>query len=181
MVTIDDVREVVGDLPRSYEALVRDQVKFRVGRIVYLAFSRDERVMGFAFPRHERDALALDLKAVDDVHALSRGQVDVGLGQDTSSVLNDRQDLWSRGCIPLRTCIELVNCVPAGHPSTEPKKLAVDGKQIGYRLTSLHPLEVLEGDRNGLLHAAEPTRLPGRSEGTGATELAVFRLSSPHV
>jgi hypothetical protein len=57
MVTIDDVREVALGLPRSYEALVRDRVKFRVGRIVYLAFSRDESVMGFAFPKEERDAL----------------------------------------------------------------------------------------------------------------------------
>jgi hypothetical protein len=32
-------------------------VKFRVGRIVYLAFSADETVMGFAFPKEERDAL----------------------------------------------------------------------------------------------------------------------------
>ena len=44
-------------LPRSYEALVRDRVKFRVGRIVYLAFSRDESLMGFAFPKEEREAL----------------------------------------------------------------------------------------------------------------------------
>ena len=36
---------------------MRDRVKFRVGRIVYLAFSRDETMMGFAFPRDERDAL----------------------------------------------------------------------------------------------------------------------------
>ncbi|MGH8979238.1 MAG: MmcQ/YjbR family DNA-binding protein [Acidimicrobiia bacterium] len=57
MVTIDDVRQLVADLPRSYEALVRDRVKFRVGRIVYLAFSRDETLMGFAFPKEERDAL----------------------------------------------------------------------------------------------------------------------------
>jgi hypothetical protein len=57
MVTIDDVREVVSTLPRSYEALVRDRVKFRVGRIVYLAFSRDESQMGFAFPKEERAAL----------------------------------------------------------------------------------------------------------------------------
>jgi hypothetical protein len=57
MVTIDDVRRLALTLPRSYEALVRDRVKFRVGRIVYLAFSRDETVMGFAFPRDERDAL----------------------------------------------------------------------------------------------------------------------------
>jgi hypothetical protein len=32
-------------------------VKFRVGRIVYLAFSRDETVMGFAFPKEEREGL----------------------------------------------------------------------------------------------------------------------------
>ena len=43
--------------PRTEEALVRDRVKFRVGRIVYLAFSRDETVMGFAFPKEEREAL----------------------------------------------------------------------------------------------------------------------------
>ena len=54
MVTIDDVRELALTLPRSYEAFVRDRVKFRVGRIVYLAFSRDETMMGFAFPKEER-------------------------------------------------------------------------------------------------------------------------------
>ena len=57
MVTIDDVRRLALTLPRSYEALVRDRVKFRVGRIVYLAFSRDETIMGFAFPKDERDGL----------------------------------------------------------------------------------------------------------------------------
>ena len=57
MVTIEDVRDLALSLPRSYEAIVRDRVKFRVGRIVYLAFSRDETVMGFAFPKEERDAL----------------------------------------------------------------------------------------------------------------------------
>jgi len=56
-VTIDDVRAVAVALPRSYEALVRDRVKFRVGRIVYLSFSRDETLMGFAFPKEERAAL----------------------------------------------------------------------------------------------------------------------------
>ena len=57
MVTIDDVRALASQLPRSYEALVRDRVKFRVGRIVYLAFSRDETIMGFGFPKEEREAL----------------------------------------------------------------------------------------------------------------------------
>jgi len=56
-VTIEDVRELAITLPRTEEALVRDRVKFRVGRIVYLAFSRDETLMGFAFPKEERDAL----------------------------------------------------------------------------------------------------------------------------
>jgi hypothetical protein len=55
--TIDAVRELALSLPRSYEALVRDRVKFRVGSIVYLAFSRDETLMGFAFPKEEREAL----------------------------------------------------------------------------------------------------------------------------
>ena len=56
-VTIDDARAIAATLPRSYEALVRDQVKFRVGQIVYAAFSGDETIMGFGFPREEREAL----------------------------------------------------------------------------------------------------------------------------
>jgi hypothetical protein len=57
MVTVDDVRAFVSHLERSYEVLVRDRVKFRVGQIVYVAFSRDETLMGFAFPKEEREAL----------------------------------------------------------------------------------------------------------------------------
>jgi hypothetical protein len=55
--SVDSVRALALSLPRSYEALVRDRVKFRVGQIVYLAFSRDETLMGFAFPKEEREAL----------------------------------------------------------------------------------------------------------------------------
>jgi hypothetical protein len=55
--TLDAVRELARTLPRSYEAFVGGRVKFRVGRIVYLAFSRDEELMGFAFPKEEREAL----------------------------------------------------------------------------------------------------------------------------
>jgi len=57
VVTIDDVRALAETLPRSYEAVVRDRVKFRVGSLVYLAFSRDDTMMGFAFPKEEREAL----------------------------------------------------------------------------------------------------------------------------
>jgi hypothetical protein len=55
--TIDDVRAVVAGLERAYEVVVRDRVKFRVGRIVFLAFSRDETMMGFAFPKDLREGL----------------------------------------------------------------------------------------------------------------------------
>jgi hypothetical protein len=57
VVTADDVRAVALGLPRTTEGLVRDGVRFRVGRIVYVALSPDEEVMGFAFPKEERDAL----------------------------------------------------------------------------------------------------------------------------
>lgn len=68
--SIDDVRRLALTLPRTTEALVRDRVKFRVGRIVYLAFSRDETLMGFAFPKHERQAL---VDAEPDRFLLPRG------------------------------------------------------------------------------------------------------------
>lgn len=57
MVTVEDVRAVAMSLPRTTEALVRGRVKFRVGRIVYIAFSRDETIMGFGYPKEERDWL----------------------------------------------------------------------------------------------------------------------------
>jgi len=56
-VTIDQVQSLARGLPRSTEVVVRGRVKFRVGKIVYLAFSHDETVMGFAFPKEERDWL----------------------------------------------------------------------------------------------------------------------------
>lgn len=57
MVEADDVRRVAQALPRTEEALVRDRVTFRVGRIVYASLSPDETVLGFAFPKEERAAL----------------------------------------------------------------------------------------------------------------------------
>ena len=55
--TVDDVRRLALSLPRTTEHLIRDRVKFRVGRLVYVAFSRDETLMGFGFPKEERAAL----------------------------------------------------------------------------------------------------------------------------
>lgn len=57
MVDLADIRAATDGLPRSYEVLVRDRIKFRVGQIVYLALSADEKTMGIGFPKEERDAI----------------------------------------------------------------------------------------------------------------------------
>jgi hypothetical protein len=57
VVTVEDVRRLALTLPRTSEHLIRDRVKFRVKQIVYVSFSRDETLMGFAFPKEERAAL----------------------------------------------------------------------------------------------------------------------------
>ena len=57
MVTVEEVRALALSLPRTTEHLIHDRVKFRIGQIVYVAFSRDEEFMGFAFPKEERQAL----------------------------------------------------------------------------------------------------------------------------
>ncbi|WP_350279047.1 MmcQ/YjbR family DNA-binding protein [Kribbella sp. HUAS MG21] len=56
MVDLTDIRAITADLPRSYEVLVRDQIKFRVGQIVYLAVAPDEQTIGIGFPKEERAA-----------------------------------------------------------------------------------------------------------------------------
>lgn len=61
MAMIEDVRALGTELQRSYPVYVRGRLKFRVGQIVYVAFSLDETVMGFAFPKEERaDLVASD-------------------------------------------------------------------------------------------------------------------------
>lgn len=57
MTSLEQVRALALTLPRTTEHLIRDRVKFRVKAIVYLGFSRDETLMGFAYPKDERDAL----------------------------------------------------------------------------------------------------------------------------
>jgi len=57
VVTVDEVRAFASTLPRSTEAFVQGRIKFRVGRIVFLAFSRDGTLLGFGFPKEWREAL----------------------------------------------------------------------------------------------------------------------------
>ena len=39
--TVEDVRTLAAELPRSYDVVVHGRLKFRVGHIVWLAFSHD--------------------------------------------------------------------------------------------------------------------------------------------
>lgn len=57
MAIVEDVRPLGLRLERSYEVFVRGRRKFRIGSIVYVAFSADESIMEFAFPKTERQAL----------------------------------------------------------------------------------------------------------------------------
>jgi hypothetical protein len=56
-VTVGEVQELARTLPRSSEAWVRGRLKFRVGRIVFLSFSKDGSTMGCGFPKEWRAAL----------------------------------------------------------------------------------------------------------------------------
>ncbi|GAA3302269.1 MmcQ/YjbR family DNA-binding protein [Dactylosporangium vinaceum] len=57
MAGVEDVRAVTSTLPRAYEVVVRDRIKWRVGAIVFAALSRDETSIGFGYPKDARDAL----------------------------------------------------------------------------------------------------------------------------
>jgi hypothetical protein len=57
LVTVDDVRRFAMSLPRTTEGFVGGRVKFYVGQIVYVSLSRDGSVMGFGFPKDQRDWL----------------------------------------------------------------------------------------------------------------------------
>ena len=57
MAVLDDVRALGTELERSYPVYVHGRLKFRVGSMVYVSFSRDETLMGFGFPKDERAAL----------------------------------------------------------------------------------------------------------------------------
>ena len=103
VITVDEVRPVALSLPRAYEAVVRDQIKFRVGQIVFLAFSRDETVMGVGFPKEEREAM---VAAEPDKFMLPRESdmrynwIDVRLDAvDLDEVRELVIDAW-RMCVP---------------------------------------------------------------------------------
>ena len=118
VITVDDVRAVLARSPRSSEVLVRDRVKFRVGQIVYVAFSQDETEIGFAFPKEERAAL---VAARPDVFFLPRESelrfhwIEAWLDAlDADEMRELVLDAW-RMVVPKRVAREVLGPPAAGH------------------------------------------------------------------
>lgn len=109
MATVDDVRRIANGLPRTVERLVRDRVKFNIGQIVYLALSRDEHTLGFAFPREERDQLiasAPDKFLLPEPSDLRYRWVQLRLAAVDEQELRELiTDAW-RMCVPKKVAAE---------------------------------------------------------------------------
>ena len=114
MATIESVRALALTLPRSYEALVRDRVKFRVGRIVFLAFSRDEQEMGFGFPKEERAAMVAaepEKFLMPAARDLRYNWLEVRLAVIDEEEMHDLVvDAW-RMCVPKRVAVAYLDAV----------------------------------------------------------------------
>jgi hypothetical protein len=119
---MDEVRVFAATLPRSSEAFVRGRVKFRIGRIVWLAFSKDGTVMGFAFPKEWREALVesepekFSLPSESD---LRYHWVHVDLAAiDEQEMRELVEDAWAF-CAPKRVVEEYVAAGAGGRVSTD--------------------------------------------------------------
>src|SRR5919204_3408299 len=106
---MDDVRAFAVTLPRSSEAFVRGRVKFRIGRVVYLSFSRDGATMGFAFPKEWRNALVEsepEKFALPSASDLRYHWVHVRLAAIDADEMRDLvEDAWAF-CVPRRVAEE---------------------------------------------------------------------------
>ncbi len=109
MATMSEARALALTLPRSYEALVGGRVKIRVGRLVYLAFSPDEQVMGFAFPKDLREAL---IRSAPEKFAMPRP--------------SDERYNWVRVRLPAVDEAELRALVVDAWAMVVPKRLAAE-------------------------------------------------------
>jgi hypothetical protein len=107
VITVADVRALALTLPRTEEHLIRDQVKFRVGKIVYVAISPDETVMGFGFPKEERAAL---IAAEPDKFSLPR--------------LSDQRFQWVHAQMAALSQSEMRELVTDAWRMVVPKKVA---------------------------------------------------------
>ena len=105
----EDVVRLARALPRSEQHVIGDRLKFRVGRLVYLSLSRDETLLGFAFPREERDGLI----ASDPVKFLP-------------PVPADERYNWVRVCLTEIDQQELTELVTEAWRMVVPKRVAAE-------------------------------------------------------
>src|SRR4029453_7684926 len=105
MVTVEEIRAVASALPRTNEGLVRGLVKCRIGRIVYLAISRDGSTMGFAFPKDWRHALVEsdpEKFSLPSEHDMRYHWVHVSLDKIDADEMSELvEDAWAF-CVPKR-------------------------------------------------------------------------------
>jgi len=103
VVTVEEIREFTRGLPRSYEAITVDRLKFRVGQIVYAALSRDETELGFGFPKEERAALVEaepEKFSLPSAHDMRYHWVHVDLAAIDEDEMRDLvEDAWAF-CVP---------------------------------------------------------------------------------
>ncbi len=137
MVSADDVRRVGLALPRTYEREVRGQWKLKVKQIVYVAFSRDERDIGFGFPRAERDGLVASdpetffLPGTSDLrYQWVCARLDRLDHQEMGELVTDA---W-RMCVP-----KMLHELPELPPPTAAAWAAMDTGEWGELRPLLHP------------------------------------------
>jgi hypothetical protein len=163
------VRRLAAGLPRSYERVVRGRVKLKVGQLVYVAFSADERSIGFGFPKAEREGL---VSSAPQVFFLpSRSDLRYQWVCAHLAPLPDDEmrelvtDAW-RMCVP-----KMLHELPELPAPTALAWRLVDQRDWAGLRPLLHPYlhwrdgaTALRGRRNVLAHlAAHPTPRPPES------------------
>ena len=115
LVSVEEIRRVALSLPRAYEAEVRGRVKFRAGRIVFVALSRDELTMGCGFPREERAAMVAaepDKFFLPIPSELRYQWIEVRLTAIDAEEMSELvTDAW-RMCVPKRVAAEHLGPLP---------------------------------------------------------------------
>ena len=103
VVDLTDIRAITADLPRSYEVMVRDWTKFRIGQIVYLSLAPDGSTMGCGFPKEFRQA-AVDAEpekfALPSASDMRFNWIHVSLAAIDADEMRDLvESAWSM-CVP---------------------------------------------------------------------------------
>jgi hypothetical protein len=148
MVTADDVRAVGLALPRAYERMIGGRWKLKVKQIVFCAFSKDETLMGFGFPKAERDGLiASDPETffLPPTRDLRYQWVCAHLGRlDQEEMRELVVDAW-RMCTP-----KMLHDLPELPEPTAAAWAAMDASEWGELRPLLHPYLHFDDGRTSL-------------------------------